>query len=220
MFVLATSGVQYSGTMQRSSAAAVPGLAAVILAAGGSSRLGRPKQLLRRGVDTLLARAVACARAAAGAGIVVVLGSEHLRLRLLLRRLSPDIRIAYNGRWTSGMSGSLRTGLRHVDPAAAAVLILLVDQAHLGPGDCHRLAARWRAHPGRPAAADYGDGPGAPAIFPLRFRRALRTLAGDTGARAVLRRLGDVTRVAMPRAEIDIDTAQDLRWLRSRQTPG
>jgi molybdenum cofactor cytidylyltransferase len=214
MFVLATSGVQYSGTMRESSAAALPGLAAIVLAAGGSSRLGKPKQLLRRGVDTLLARAVACARAAAGSGIVVVLGAEHLKLRLLLRRLGPDIRIAYNGGWNSGMSGSLRTGLRHIDPAATAVLIVLVDQACLKPGDCRRLAARWRAHPGRPAAADYGDGPGAPAIFPLRFRRALHRVAGDTGARGVLRQLGELTRVSMPRAAIDIDVAQDLRWLR------
>src|SRR5262252_3402336 len=95
-------------------------IACVLLAAGGSSRLGQPKQLVRRARRPLLLHALAAARGALERDetTVVVLGASALRLRNVLRRAAPSARggagptrVAYNARWSSGLAGSLRTGL-------------------------------------------------------------------------------------------------------------
>src|SRR5881394_2835168 len=161
-------------------------IACVLLAAGGSSRLGRPKQLVRRGPRPLLLHALDAARGAPfpDEDVVVVLGAEALRLRALLRRHAPRVRIAANARWATGHAGSL-----------------------------HRLVAAWRRRPAFPAAAHYSGRAGVPAVLPRRAWRSLRALDGDAGARALLRGAGAITRVAMPEAELDVDTPADIARL-------
>jgi len=204
--------------MSRTSATGDPRIAAVILAAGGSSRLGRSKQLLRyRGVP-LIERAVRLARHAAGSGVIVVLGDQRQRLRSLLQRRGqgaqkPRLTIVGNPRWTDGLSSSLRAGIAAVPPGAEAVLMLLVDQATLTSLDIERLVSGWRRHPLRPAAAHYLGRIGVPAVIPRRWFRELATLDGDVGAREVLRRVDGVSLVEMPAAAFDVDTAADAAAL-------
>jgi CTP:molybdopterin cytidylyltransferase MocA len=193
-----------------------PRLACVVLAAGGSSRLGQPKQLVRRGRRPLLLHAVQAASAAVEdrSRIVVVLGAEALRLRALLRRAAPDVRAVTNARWRAGLATSLRAGVRAASRRGEAVLVLLVDQPDVDAAALRRLVGAWRRRPTAPAAARYAGRVGVPAILPRRSWRALRALERDAGARALLRDARDVTAVDMPEAELDVDTPADLARLR------
>jgi len=194
----------------------------VLLAAGGSSRLGRSKQLVRRGNRPLLLLALAAARGALGRdeATVVVLGAAALRLRNVLRRSTGRVpngagrtRVAYNALWRAGLAGSLRAGLDALPRSAHAALVMLVDQPNVDAATLRRLIAAWRTRPGIPAAAHYAGHAGVPAILPRRLWHAARSLEGDVGARALLRGAPRVTLVEMPEAELDVDTVEDLARL-------
>jgi CTP:molybdopterin cytidylyltransferase MocA len=201
--------------MTKPAARARARIACVLLAAGGSRRLGRPKQLVRRRSRPLLLGALAAARGAvADEDIVVVLGAEVLRLRALLRRAAPRVRVAPNPYWAAGLASSLRAGLAAAPRDTAAALVLLTDQPDVDQAALRRLVAAWRRRPNVPAAACYSGRGGVPAILPRRTWRALRALDGDAGARALLRGSETVTLVAMPEAELDVDTPADLARLR------
>jgi len=187
----------------------------VLLAAGGSTRLGRPKQLVRRRLKPLLLHALDAARAVpiADEQIVVVVGAAALRLRALLRRYSPAVHIAANPRWATGLASSLRAGLEAAPRGVRAALVQLVDQPNVDSAALRRLVAAWRRRPSVPAAAYYSERPGVPAILPRRTWQALGALDGDAGARALLRSSPTITLVAMPEAELDVDTPLDLARL-------
>jgi molybdenum cofactor cytidylyltransferase len=200
-------------------------ISCVLLAAGGSKRLGRPKQLVRRGRQRLLLNALAAARGALGPddAIVVVLGAGALRLRNVLRRATPrrlnqlnhaaPARVAYNALWREGLAGSLRIGLDALPREASAALVTVVDQPNVDAASLCRLISAWRKRPGAPAAARYAGRAGVPAILPRRLWHAARSLEGDVGARALLRSTPDLTLVEMPEAELDVDTPEDLARL-------
>jgi len=197
--------------MLRFAACRSPALACVLLAAGGSRRLGRPKQMLRRQGRPLLLHAVDAARAALPAApLVVVLGAHRVRLRLALRRAAPDARIAANPLWAEGLASSLRAALKLVPPRTSAILVLLVDQPRVDADALRRLVNAWRRRPGVPAAARYDNHAGVPAVLPRAYWRAIRALRGDSGARAVLRNTRTLTLVNMPDAALDIDTPEDV----------
>jgi molybdenum cofactor cytidylyltransferase len=182
----------------------------VVLAAGGSSRLGRPKQLVRHARRPLLLNAVAAAAGVAPGRTVVVLGAGALRLRLMLRRCSEAPIRVHNKRWPEGIASSLREGLAALPGNARAVLILLADQPRIRARVLARLVHAWRARPARAAAAAYGGGFGVPAILPRRLWRRAARLRGDAGARALLAAEHTLTLVPLPEAELDVDTEDDL----------
>lgn len=190
-------------------------IACLLLAAGGSRRLGLPKQLVRHRGRPLLLHAVAAARGALPrAPLIVVVGALGLRLRLVLRRAGCNARIVASSRWKEGMAASLRAGLAAAPRTARAVVILLVDQPRVDAAAIARLVAAWRRRPSRAAAARYDERAGVPAVLPRRYWRALETQRGDQGARALLRGTA-ATLVDMPEAALDIDTPADLLKLRS-----
>lgn len=198
----------------------VPGLATVLLAAGGSSRLGRPKQLVRFRGRPLLRRAVDAAAAATSGPIVVVVGAEGMRLRALLARThGRRVEIVQHAAWREGLSSSLRRGLDATPPGTSAVLFLLADQPLVDAASLGRLVAAWQRRPAYAAAAAYSGRLGVPAILPRHLFRALAALRGDEGARRVLAAERRVTRVDMPEAAVDVDTAEDLRKLFRQPLP-
>jgi len=186
--------------------------AVLLLAAGGSTRMGAPKQLLPwRGVP--LVRHQAETALAAGLGpVLVVVGAHAQACREAL--LGLPVAIVGNDAWREGIASSIRVGLAAAlaaDPALASVLLLLGDQPHAGPELLCALARARR--PGDVAAAtDDGERLGPPALFARPLFASLAALRGDAGARALLRDPNlRVAAVAGPAAFRDLDTPQDLR---------
>jgi molybdenum cofactor cytidylyltransferase len=189
----------------------------VVLAAGGSTRFGSPKQLLRVHGRLLIERTCGLAEALTPRRVVVVAGSDSLRLRKVLTRSPNRPHIVKNPHWRSGMSGSLECGLDALPTSASAALLLTVDQPLLTPNDLYGLLSVWARHPAQPAAAEYAGRVGVPAILPRRYWQRSAAGEGDQGARALLRRPGlRLQAVPMPAAEIDIDTRSDFETLNAR----
>jgi molybdenum cofactor cytidylyltransferase len=181
-----------------------------VLAAGGSRRLGRSKQLVRhRGVALVVA---ACRRALATgpAGVVVVTGAQASRVAAAVRGL--PVVIARNRAWRSGLAGSLGVGLRRVPASAPSVLVTTVDQWCVTTADLECLLRT-----GAPAAAGYDGARGVPALLPRAWRARVGALRGDRGARALLDG-PEVRVVPMARAAVDLDTGADLRALRATRS--
>lgn len=185
----------------------------ILLAAGGSARMGRPKQLLPVAGRTLLRRAAEAALASAAWPVVVVLGAQAEALRPELAAL--PVQIALNPDWEEGMASSIRAGvtaLRNFSRALDAALIALCDQPHFSSQTIARLVDA-RRDSGRPiaAAADAGR-LSAPALFDRRYFDELLALQGAAGARGLLARHADEVRaVALPELALDLDTPEDYR---------
>ncbi len=197
--------------------AASHGLWCVLLAAGGSRRLGYPKQLIRYRARPMILQAVDAAESVTPGRVLVVLGAHSLRLRALLARNYSNLTIINNTSWRDGIASSLRAAINTVPPEATGVLVLLSDQPGLGSDSLQRLVAAWQRQPRRAVAAGYGGGLGVPAILPRRVWRQLRELTGDVGAKAVLGNAGSNTMVVnIPEAAFDVDTNEDRRRLERR----
>jgi molybdenum cofactor cytidylyltransferase len=164
-------------------------VAAILLAAGASRRLGRPKQLVKIGGESLLQRT---ARLALGAGctpVVVVLGSRADLLRAELAGLA--VEIVVNAEWETGMASSIHCGLRALaGRGAGATMVLVCDQPMLMEGTLTSLIATHRGVGGEGApditASTYAGGRGVPAIFGRAGLPALMQLTGDEGARKII----------------------------------
>lgn len=190
-------------------------LHAILLAAGGSSRLGRAKQLLDFRGASLVRRAVV-RLAELTPRITVVTGARADKVAMELNGL--DVELCFNERWREGMGTSIALAMSGVEPETRAVLIMLCDQYLLDGDDLAGLLAAWRQQPGRIAAARWDDAIGPPAIFPRRHFTGLAQLSGDTGARRLLvEQRAQVSLVDMPHAAFDVDDAQDLAELEALQ---
>ncbi len=191
-------------------------LHAILLAAGGSSRLGRAKQLLEFRGESLVRRA-AGQLLKLTPRVTVITGAcagEVARALdgLELDGLTPEL--CFNERWREGMGTSIALAMTCVEPGTRAVLIMLCDQYLLDGDDLARLLGAWRQQAGRIAAARWGDSIGPPAIFPGAYFSELARLSGDLGARRLLVEQRAGTRfVDMPHAAFDVDTAEDLARL-------
>jgi molybdenum cofactor cytidylyltransferase len=191
--------------------------AVVLLAAGASTRLGRPKQLVSYGGRSLLRHAAETACAAIADQVVFVLGHEATRMREELHGLRG--RIVENREWTSGVSSSVRAALASLGPDIEAVLLMVCDQPAV---TTPHLDALIRALPQAgvcPVASSYSGTIGVPAIFPRALFGELMSLSGDAGAKRILEaRLPSVTLIPLHGGEIDIDSDADLP--RSKPDPG
>lgn len=182
---------------------------AVVLAAGGSARLGTPKQLLRRDGETLLHRTVRVVAATRPLRVIVVLGADHDALAAELADL-PHVRVV-NDNWKTGLAGSLGAAAPHVPPGHAA-LVVACDQPALGEHHLHALLAGAHAASSRSAATVVGNVLGVPAVVPGAWFVDLDA-RGEHGFRDRLRRLpaDAVSRLDAPELARDVDTPDDLR---------
>ena len=188
---------------------------AVILAAGASTRMGTPKQLLEVGGQPLLLRAVDAALASPAWPVVVVLGAHAEKIRPLLA--SRPVLVTENPAWAEGMAASIRAGvttLQQFSRALDAALIALCDQPAFSADIVGQLVAAQRATGRSIVAARYAGRHGAPALFLREHFPTLTHLTGEEGARALLN--DDPTRVAavdLPALAVDLDTPGDVAAL-------
>jgi molybdenum cofactor cytidylyltransferase len=185
------------------------GLYAIVLAAGGSTRFGSAKQLVRIAGRPLLHNTVSRAVEVAGGAVIVVLGARAAELAPLLGHSPASIVI--NRDWREGIGSSIRAGVSRLPATCSGVMLMLADQAAVTAGDLQRLVSAWKRQPEYVAAALYSGTVGVPAIFPRSRFSELTELRGDSGARKLLQRNPDrVVRVPMESAALDIDTPEDL----------
>lgn len=183
----------------------------LLLAAGGSSRLGRPKQLIKFRGKTLLRHAAATLVHSGCEPVIVILGSELEQSRAEVGDL--PLKICVNAEWQTGMSSSLTAGLRSIielEPELIAIVVTVCDQPYISTKDIDILISGYRQTRTLAIAAQYNGRTGVPALFPRELFGELLSLKGDKGARQVLRDLEDVTAVKMSHAAFDIDTPDDL----------
>lgn len=188
-------------------------VALLLLAAGASTRMGQPKQLLPYHGRTLLRHAAEIAVASGCAPIVLVTGSVHEALIEEVSDLS--IQAVRNENWESGMASSIQTGLLAVAPSQfRAVLIMLTDQPLVTPELLRQLAVRQHQTQAPIVATAYGDILGVPAVFDRAMLPALLKLQGAQGAARLIASLGPaVGQVAFPAGLLDVDTPEQYAAL-------
>ena len=188
-----------------------PGI--VLLAAGGASRMGSPKQLLSLGRETLLGHACRTALETPFRPVIVVLGAQAVSCRKELEGL--PIFAVVNEEWEKGLAGSLRVGLSALEqeaPGVGHVLVLLGDQPQITARALQRLVESAERAGNGLAASFYNATLGVPALFPRDLFPELRALQGDIGARRVLAAHSDrVTSVPLPEGIVDLDTPDEYR---------
>ena len=183
----------------------------IILAAGGSTRLAAPKQLLPVGGRSFLRHAADTALASVCRPVVVVLGAKAEELQTELAGL--DVTIVNNTQWQRGLGSSIRAGMAAIEAASCeAVAIMLCDQPLVSAQLLNRLVETKAGV----AAAEYGGTVGVPALFTAEFFAELTALPGDTGAKGLLlRHAARIARVPFPEAALDIDTPEDYQRFRN-----
>jgi molybdenum cofactor cytidylyltransferase len=188
---------------------------AVILAAGASTRMGTPKQLLVVDGQPLVVRAVAAALASEAWPVIVVLGAQADKIRPALSRL--PVLIAMNSAWAEGLATSIRVGvatLQQFSRQLDGALFALCDQPAFSADTIARLVAAQRDGGRSIVAARYQGKPGAPALFLREHFSALSALTGDEGARQLLNdQPGRVSAVDLPELGVDLDTPADYASL-------
>jgi molybdenum cofactor cytidylyltransferase len=187
-----------------------PQVAAVVLAAGGSRRMGQPKQLLPVSGQPMVHRVTAAACEAELAQVVVVVGAHADAVRQALAGLPVDVVV--NESWAEGMSTSMHAGLNALPSGIQAVLIILADQPGLTPKLLDTLVARYHATRAAIVAPFYRGRRGNPVLFDRSLLGELEATRGDQGGRTlILRHERDVERVEVddPSVLLDVDTRQD-----------
>lgn len=193
-------------------------IAAIILAAGAGSRMGRTKQLLRAGGQSLIRRAASAALNAGCAPVTIVTGSDSTAVAAEISDL--PIQTAFNPDWPTGIGSSIRRGLSATlasDPSIAAIILMLCDQPYLDSNILHNLMIAWSAS-GKPmAACEYSGSFGSPCCFARSTFDELSRLPDPDGAKKLLTaNPALVTTIPWPQGAEDLDTPAD--WDRFRQT--
>jgi molybdenum cofactor cytidylyltransferase len=180
----------------------------VILAAGESSRLGEPKQLLIYEGLTFLERSIQAASVVAGDKVCVVLGANA---NTILEKVPQAAGLSiFNDKWKDGMGSSIALGLKtslNLYPGIRSAVFMTVDQPFVTSEHLKALI-KLQEESGKPiVASSYQDAVGIPALFDQIFFKDLLNLETDKGARDIIRSHDlQVAKLALPGGEIDIDT--------------
>jgi molybdenum cofactor cytidylyltransferase len=197
-------------------------IAGVILAAGASSRMGRPKQLLDWGGMPLVRAAALNALGAGLAPVLVVTGGAQEAVEGALANL--PVQLVHNASYAEGQSTSLRAGIAALGAEPDAALVLLGDQPFVTREIIQQLVAAYRAKPVPDAhivAPRYRGVRGNPVLFGRSVFPDLLTVAGDQGARTILAaRAAEIRLVDIDdeRPLADIDTPEEYERLQREQT--
>ncbi|MCZ6842463.1 MAG: nucleotidyltransferase family protein [SAR324 cluster bacterium] len=190
-------------------------IAAIVLAAGQSTRMGEQnKLLLPIGGTTLIARTVDTVLASQAAQTIVVLGHQAERVRAALA--GREVTFVHNANFQQGMATSIHAGIGAVAPGTEGVMICLSDLPLVESAELDRLMAEFASHPHKSIAVPtYQGRRGNPVLFSLRHREEILNVRGAVGGcKSVVRKYPqEVLEVAMPSDGIlrDVDTLDDYR---------
>jgi molybdenum cofactor cytidylyltransferase len=184
----------------------------LILAAGGSTRMGRPKQLLRWQGRTLLERAIGSACEVLPERVFVVLGAHEPQIRAAINL--DAVETVRNPDWQEGIASSIRRGIEALPASAETALLMLCDQPRVDSTHLAALLDAWCDEPELIIASQYHLSCGVPVVFPAVYFERLRSLTGDKGAKPLLREFEPcVVKIPLAEAELDIDTPGDFEQL-------
>ena len=193
----------------------VENLAVIILAAGNSSRLGSPKQLLPYAEKTLLQHAIDNAKASSANHVIVVLGS---RKTLIETKIDLDeIFIVENLNWESGISSSIKAGLnalKDISTETDAIILMACDQP-FADAEILKTLVQEQARSGKAiVGCSYDSTKGIPALFHKSIISELLSLEGDTGAKKLFEKYKEeASFISFQDGGIDIDTSEDYKNL-------
>lgn len=191
-----------------------PHVGVILLAAGASSRLGRPKQLLRWEGEPLVRRAARAACGSRATRVIVVLGAYAPAVRRTLEGM--PVEVIEHPEWSQGQASSLRAGLAYLcgcEPSIDAAIAMLCDQPLVTSELLDTLIGQHRDTGACIVASEYpSSGPGSPFVrgVPALFHRSvfpdLEALHGDAGARRIIARyVSKITIVPFPGGAVDVD---------------
>ena len=182
-------------------------VAAIILAAGASQRMGQPKQLLDWHGQPLIRAIAQAALASQARPVSVVLGGASAAVAEALHGL--PLAVVKNPHYASGQSSSLRAGIAALGAEVPAALVLLGDQPFVTPAIIDTLIAAWCEQRSPIIAPTFGGQRGHPVLFDRSMFGELLAVEGDQGARSMMAAKPERIRVlafANQQALIDIDT--------------
>lgn len=187
----------------------------VILAAGASTRLGSPKQLLKHNNSNLIQHAIDEALAAEAENVLVVLGSGAQIISDSINK--KQAHVLNNKNWQEGIASSIRSGVenaRLLSPSIDAVILMVCDQPYVTSSLLKSLEAHHN-ETGKPiVASQYKDTLGTPVLFNKAFFPELLKLNGDNGAKKIIMdNKAQVQPVKFPLGDIDIDNITDYEML-------
>ena len=192
-------------------------IAAVILAAGASTRMGTPKQILQWRGKSLLRSITETAIAADCDPIIVVLGASGDRIQAQIIDL--PVQIINNPQWQTGMGSSIRNGIQALldrNPNVRAAILLLCDQPFVSPQIIWQLRSVYDATNQSIVASRYQDTIGVPALFDRQLFPELLKLDCAEGAKVVIKNhLNTTATIDFPQGSIDLDTPQDYQQILS-----
>lgn len=187
----------------------------IILAAGNSSRLGQPKQLLRYKDTTFLEYIIGEASVIKEAAVIVVTGANH---ELIEKEIDASkIKIAFNPDWESGMSSSINTGLNkalQLFPEIEKCILAVCDQPFVSHSIFENLITEYHKTKKGIVASSYAETVGTPVLFDKKYFNELLRLKGQEGAKKIINGfLEDTASTPFEKGNIDIDTEEDYNKL-------
>lgn len=189
--------------------------AIIILAAGNSSRLGRPKQLLEYKETTLLKNTVLEALKVQNSFIILITGSNNNLIEKELK--SREITISFNPDWEIGMSSSIIKGIQEVlllNSDCESCILAVCDQPFVTNSVFENLIKEFQKTKKGIAASAYSETLGTPVLFHKKYFEELLELKGQEGAKKLIKKYADdVVSVVFEKGNIDIDTEEDYRKL-------
>lgn len=192
----------------------------IILAAGESSRMGKPKQLLPFSGHSLIQYMVESGLTSRCFPVIVVLGANAALIKLEIAEL--PVFVTENPQWAEGMGSSIRAGMEMlltVNPHVEGVLIMLCDQPYVKATLLNHFIEEYQTTQKPLIASSYEGTLGVPALFHKMYFPRLQQLKGQEGARKIIASASEVHTISFPEGKVDIDTPEDYLNLSADSQP-
>jgi molybdenum cofactor cytidylyltransferase len=187
----------------------------IILAAGESTRFGKPKQLIKLNNEFLINRVVREALASNLNPIILILGANFERIHKVINPTERVI-IINNENWKLGQSTSLIEGLNHVTKDNSGVMYLLGDQPFITSEVINKLISLYSVSKPNVVMLETNGKRTPPIIFPSSYYHLIRKLEGDKGARNII---NDIDVIFLENTDdmliTDIDTENDYKFIKN-----